>query len=76
MFNANHTSFTGINSATNLTAPDGRTGLAAFNADPAALAITNNLRPAGSSKPLGAYFGEFNSALEARVLQLGIKLYF
>lgn len=77
LFNAlNHANFTGVNSATNITAPGGQTGLTAFDSNPATLGITNNLRPAGSTKPLGTYFGEFNSTLEARVVQLAFKLYF
>jgi hypothetical protein len=77
MFNAlNHTLFNGVNSATNITAPNGATGLGAFSSDPSLLSITNNLRPAGSTRPLGTYFGEYNSALSNRIIQLAAKLYF
>ena len=77
MFNVlNHPNFTSYNLGTNLTAPNGVTGLAALNYDPASLAITNNLRPAGSTQPLGTYFGEYNGALSPRIIQLGVKIYF
>jgi Carboxypeptidase regulatory-like domain/TonB-dependent Receptor Plug Domain len=36
----------------------------------------NKLRPAGQKGNLGGYFGEYNSGGNARVLQLGVKLYF
>jgi hypothetical protein len=80
MFNAfNHTQFTSINSATNLVVPNATLGLAGgpaiFN-DYSRVAITNNLRPAGSSEPLGRFFGEYNGASSPRVIQLGIKVYF
>ena len=38
--------------------------------------ITNNLRPAGSTEPLGRFFGEYSGAFNPRIIQLGIKLYF
>jgi hypothetical protein len=80
MFNAfNHTQFTNINSSTNLVVPSPTLGLIGgqfiFN-DYARVAITNNLRPAGSTEPLGRFFGEYSAASSARVIQLGIKLYF
>jgi len=79
MFNAfNHTQFNGIDFATNLAVPAGSgfaTGNAVFNNYSSAV-ITNNLRPAGSREPLGRYFGEYNSALTPRVIQLAAKLYF
>jgi hypothetical protein len=40
------------------------------------VAVTNNLRPAGSIAPLGSYFGEYNAARDPRIIQLGVKLYF
>jgi hypothetical protein len=40
------------------------------------LTITNNLRPGGSTKALGSYFGEYNGTREQRIVQLGAKLYF
>jgi hypothetical protein len=40
------------------------------------LSITNNLRPAGSTKPLGTYFGEYNATREQRIVQLAAKFYF
>jgi hypothetical protein len=76
MFNIlNHTEFNNFNMATQLVAPNGATGLNMFASYPN-VAITNNLRPAGASAPLGQYFGEYNSARTARVIQLGAKLYF
>jgi hypothetical protein len=77
MFNApNNTRFSGVNSGTNITAPNGATGAAAFSSNPASLKITDNLRPAGSTAPLGQYFGEYSAAASARVIQLGLKIYF
>jgi hypothetical protein len=75
MFNAfNHTEFSSVNSATQLTA-SGAIGNAIFNNYPN-VAITNNLRPAGSAAPPGQFFGEYNAARPSRVIQLGAKLYF
>ncbi|HWB96898.1 MAG TPA: TonB-dependent receptor, partial [Bryobacteraceae bacterium] len=77
MFNVlNHPNFTTYNLGTNLTAPNGTTGLAALNYSPSSLSITNNLRPAGSTQQLGTYFGEYNGALAPRIIQLGVKVYF
>jgi hypothetical protein len=80
MFNAfNHTQFSSINTTTNLAVPDAAggftTGVPIFNNYGAAV-ITGNLRPAGSTEPLGRFFGEFNGAGSPRIIQLGIKLYF
>jgi hypothetical protein len=80
MFNAfNHTQFASINSATNLAMPNAAggftTGVAIFN-DYSRAVITGNLRPAGSTLPLGRFFGEYNSAHDPRIIQLGVKVYF
>jgi hypothetical protein len=77
-FNAfNHTQFSGYNTSTNLTTASGATGSSVLNvADFSTLTITNNLRPAGSTKTLGSYFGEYNGTREQRIVQLGAKLYF
>jgi hypothetical protein len=77
-FNAlNHTQFSGYNTSTNMTTSTGATGtsvLSVANFD--TLTITNNLRPGGSTKALGSYFGEYNGTREQRIVQLGAKLYF
>jgi hypothetical protein len=80
MFNAfNHTQFTGINGTTNLVVQNPTLGLVGgpqiFN-DYGRVVITNNLRPSGSTEPLGRYFGEYSNAGSPRVIQLGIKMYF
>ena len=77
-FNAfNHTQFSGYNTSTNLTTSAGATGSSVLNVpDFSALSITNNLRPAGSTKTLGSYFGEYNGTREQRIVQLAAKLYF
>lgn len=80
MFNAfNHTHFSAINGGTNLTVPNASggfdTGTAIFNNYSKAV-ITSNLRPAGSTEPLGRFFGEYNAASNPRVIQLAVKLYF
>jgi hypothetical protein len=80
MFNAfNHTQFFSINGATNLAVPNPAggftTGGAIFN-DYSKAVITNNLRPAGSTEPLGRFFGEYNGAANPRIIQLAVKLYF
>jgi len=76
MYNAfNHTEFSSVNSAVQLTAPNGAIGSGVFPSYPN-LAITNNLRPAGSAAPLGQFFGEYNAARGARVIQVAVKLYF
>ena len=77
MFNAlNHTLFNGVNSSTNIAAPNGATGLDAFSSPLSTLRITNNLRPTGSTRPIGTYFGEYNSAWSNRVIQVAAKIYF
>jgi hypothetical protein len=45
-------------------------------ADFSTLSITNNLRPAGSTKTLGSFFGEYNNTREQRIVQIAAKLYF
>jgi hypothetical protein len=80
MFNAfNHTQFSSINGTTNLSVPTltggFATGGAIFN-DYSHAVITNNLRPAGSTEPLGRFFGEYSGAMNPRIIQLGVKLYF
>jgi len=77
-FNAlNHTQFSGYNTTTNMTTSADATGASVltvpnFNS----LIITNNLRPPGSTKALGSYFGEYSGTREQRIVQLGAKLYF
>jgi hypothetical protein len=76
MFNVlNHTQFSGRNQATNVTNGAGQTGAAIFN-NTAGLTATNNLRPAGDTRPLGTFFGEYSAARDPRIIQLGVKLYF
>jgi hypothetical protein len=76
MFNfLNSTQFAGVNSGTQLVTPAGVIGAGVFN-DFGNLRITNNLRPAGNSAPLGQFFGEFNSARDPRIIQLAAKFYF
>jgi hypothetical protein len=80
MFNVfNHTQFNSINTTTNVAVPTPgggfATGNAIFNNYNNAV-ITNNRRPAGSTEPLGRYFGEYNGAQTPRVIQLAVKLYF
>lgn len=79
MFNVfNHTQFRGINAGQNLSAPVGQANRDVFvNYDLAQ--VTDNLRsqrPNQADKPLGQFFGEYNSAREPRIIQLGIKIYF
>ncbi len=86
LFNVfNITQFTGINTAVTLAAPATATNLpggadrtAAANvfANYGTAVITNNLRPAGSTQPLGTFFGEYNGTRDPRIIQLGVKLYF
>ena len=53
MFNVfNHTQFSGVNRTTNVTNAAGQTGAAIFN-NYTNLTITNNMRPAGATRPLG-----------------------
>jgi hypothetical protein len=56
-------------------APGGGIGTAVFSSYPN-VAITNNLRPAGSTAALGQFFGEYNGARDARIIQIGVKVYF
>ena len=78
MFNAfNHTQFSNLNLTTNVVTPAGATGAAVFNtADFSTLQITNNLRPAGSARPVGFYFGEYSAARTPRIIQLAAKFNF
>lgn len=77
-FNAfNHTQFSGYNTSTNMTTSTGATGASVLSVPSfSSLIVTNNLRPAGSTKPLGSYFGEYNGTREQRIVQLGAKFYF
>jgi hypothetical protein len=74
----NHTQFSGINTGTNLAVPGPNgtftTGNGIF-ANYSQAVITNNLRPAGSTAPLGTFFGEYNAARDPRIIQLGAKFY-
>ncbi len=73
----NHTQFSGYNTTTNMTTSSGATGASVLNvADFNTLLITNNLRPAGSTKTLGSYFGEYNGTREQRIVQIAAKFYF
>jgi outer membrane receptor protein involved in Fe transport len=74
----NHTQFSGINAGTNLAVPQPGGGFATGNAifaNYGSAIITNNLRPAGSTAPLGQFFGEYNAARDPRIIQLGAKIY-
>jgi hypothetical protein len=71
----NTTQWAGVNRTTNVTNGAGQTGSAIFN-DYTGLTVTNNLRPAGSTKLLGTYFGEYTTTRDPRIIQLGVKLYF
>jgi len=76
MFNVlNHTQFSGYNLTTNVTNGAGQTGAAIFN-DYTNLSITNSTRPAGDTRPLGTFFGEYNAVRDPRIIQLAAKLYF
>jgi hypothetical protein len=83
----NHTQFSGINAGTNLAVPNGR----AANGDQLFLTgnaiyaryneviISNNIRgqrASDATKPLGAFFGEYNAARDPRILQLAVKIAF
>lgn len=75
-FNAfNHPQFSGYNLTTNVTNAAGQTGNSIFS-NYTGLTVTNNLRPAGSTKVLGTYFGEYSGANPMRVVQLAAKFYF
>ena len=71
----NTTQFAGVNRTTNVTNGAGQTGNAIFN-DYTNLTVTNNVRPAGSTRVLGTYFGEYTSTRDPRILQIGVKVYF
>jgi hypothetical protein len=71
----NHTEFSTVNSTVQLTSPTGAIGSAVLASYPN-VSITNNLRPAGSTLPLGQFFGEYNAALSNRVIQIATKVYF
>ncbi len=88
MFNAfNHTQFSSINAGTNLAVPNGKdasgnqlflTGNSIFARYNEAI-ISNNIRGqrvSDSTRPLGAFFGEYNGARDPRIIQLGVKIYF
>ena len=76
MFNVlNHTQFSGYNLTTNVTNGAGQTGAAIFN-DYTNLSVTNSTRPAGDTRPLGTFFGEYNAVRDPRIIQLAAKLYF
>ncbi|HTM50156.1 MAG TPA: carboxypeptidase regulatory-like domain-containing protein [Bryobacteraceae bacterium] len=76
MFNfLNATEFTTINSGTQVVTSTGQIGANIFN-DYTNLRITNNVRPAGSSAPLGQFFGEYNGARDPRIIQVAAKFYF
>jgi hypothetical protein len=80
MFNVfNHTQFSSINTTTNLAVPTPTGGFATGNAifnNYSNAVMTSNLRPAGSTEPLGRFFGEYNGASTPRIIQLAVKLYF
>ncbi len=71
----NHPQFSGYNLTTNVVNAAGQTGNAIFS-NFTGLAVTNNIRPAGSAAVLGTYFGEYNAARDMRIIQLAVKLYF
>ncbi len=71
----NHPQFSGYNLATNVVNGAGQAGNAIFS-NFTGLAVTNNVRPAGSSAVLGTYFGEYNGARDMRIIQLAAKFYF
>ena len=75
----NHTQFKGINISTNLVAPLELTNRDVFQSYDRAL-VTDNLRsqqrPDRPVKAYGQYFGEYNSAREPRIIQIGLKVYF
>src|SRR5215813_12197262 len=83
----NHTQFSGINAGTNLVVPNGTnaagdpqylTGGAIF-ARYKEVIISNNIRGqrvSDSTRPLGAFFGEYNGARDPRILQLAVKIAF
>jgi hypothetical protein len=86
MFNAfNQTRFSSINTSTQLAVRDpAQPGMLTTNSDLVfayydQAVITDNIRGLRSNdgaKPLGRFFGEYNRARDARIIQLGVKLYF
>jgi len=79
----NHTQFAGINAGTALSLPSGASNGGIFGDTQTnpynTLSITNNLRNGpveGSNRALGFFFGEYNSARDPRIIQLGVKFYF
>jgi hypothetical protein len=76
MFNAfNHTQFSGVNRATNITNGAGQTGAAIFG-NYTGLTVTNNTRPSGNTQAPGTFFGEYNGARDPRIIQVAVKVYF
>ena len=76
VFNApNHPQMSGYNLTSNVTNATGATGNNIFS-NYTGLVASNNLRPAGSTLPLGTYFGEYNNAQNMRVIQIAVKFYF
>ncbi len=71
----NHPQFSGYNLSTNIVNGAGQAGNAIFS-NFSGLAVTNNVRPAGSTAVLGTYFGEHNAARDMRILQIAAKFYF
>lgn len=74
----NQTQFSGINAGTNIAVPRAGGGFDTGNAIFANYknaVITNNLRPAGNTAPLGQFFGEYNNARDPRIIQLAAKFY-
>jgi hypothetical protein len=77
----NHTQFSGINANTNLAVPLAGGGFATGNdifAQYGQAIISNNIRgqrASDASRPLGAFFGEYNTARDPRIIQLGVKIY-
>jgi hypothetical protein len=83
----NHTQFDRYNIATNLAVPTGTdaNGNTTFATGATILdnydrtIVSNNIRGqrvADATRPLGDFFGEYNRARDARVIQLGVKLSF
>ncbi|MBO0859551.1 MAG: TonB-dependent receptor [Chloracidobacterium sp.] len=83
----NHTQFSGINTGVNLAVPNGvaangdqlfLTGNAIYSQYNQVI-ISNNIRgqrASDATKPLGAFFGEYNAARDPRILQLAVKITF
>jgi hypothetical protein len=83
----NHPQFWGINTDTgpvtvngNDSPWDGSTGVfwnwTGVTTKDLQVVNNNNIRPAGKLGNMGQYFGEYNSGGNARIIQLGVKLYF